>query len=86
MKTIYIDAALTNLQDASMLPSKKEKDSENGVRCMQISPCGKVLATGDRNGNLRYCTVAKCLQYLFIFNIVDFGWVIQWVIDFAINV
>ena len=53
LKTIYIDAALANLQDLSMVPSNKESDVKNGIRCMQISPNGDVIATGDRTGNLR---------------------------------
>ena len=53
LKIVYIDEELTNIQDTSMVPYGKETDGKNGVRCMQISGDGQLLATGDRSGNLR---------------------------------
>ncbi|XP_057317012.1 mitogen-activated protein kinase-binding protein 1-like isoform X2 [Hydractinia symbiolongicarpus] len=53
LKVVYIDEGLTHLQDTSMAPFSKDSDSKNGVRCMQISPDGQVIATGDRSGNIR---------------------------------
>uniref|UniRef100_A0A7M5WY06 MABP1/WDR62 second WD40 domain-containing protein n=1 Tax=Clytia hemisphaerica TaxID=252671 RepID=A0A7M5WY06_9CNID len=53
LKIVYIDEDLSNIQDTSMAPFGKDTDGKNGVRCMQISPDGQILATGDRSGNLR---------------------------------
>jgi len=53
LKIVYIDEDLSNIQDTSMAPFSRDTDSKNGVRCMQISPNGQLLATGDRSGNLR---------------------------------
>ena len=52
---MYIDEGYVNLRDTSMAPfGGKESDCKNGVRCMQISPDGQLIATGDRSGNLRF--------------------------------
>ena len=56
---MYIDEGLSNIQDTSMATFGKDSDGKNGVRCMQISPDGQILATGDRSGNLRYGTKTK---------------------------
>lgn len=64
LKIVYIDEGLSNIQDTSMAPFGKDSDSKNGVRCMQISPDGQVLATGDRSGNLRYEIISGILKHL----------------------
>ena len=35
---------------------------KNGVRCLRVNPDGQLLASGDRQGNIRY--VAICREYL----------------------
>ena len=32
-------------------------DIKTGIRCLQISPDGQLLAAGDRSGNLRYACI-----------------------------
>ena len=61
---MYIDEGLSNIQDTSMATFGKDSDGKNGVRCMQISPDGQVLATGDRSGNLRYGTKTNKKNFL----------------------
>ena len=50
---------MTYLKDLDLTISSAEKvdssyDGKNGVRSVRISPDGKHLASGDREGNIRY--------------------------------
>lgn len=60
-KIIYMDDSLTALLDTDcIISSNSEKadpqTSENrtGIRTMCVSPDGQHLASGDRNGTLRF--------------------------------
>ncbi|XP_065055978.1 mitogen-activated protein kinase-binding protein 1-like isoform X2 [Rhopilema esculentum] len=53
LKIIYTDEDLANIQDISSIPVTTSSDMKTGVRCLQISPDGQLLAAGDRSGNLR---------------------------------
>lgn len=56
---VYIDKNLTYLKDLDLTISSSEKndtsyDGKNGVRSLRVSPDGQHLASGDREGNIRY--------------------------------
>ncbi|KAF0297375.1 Mitogen-activated protein kinase-binding protein 1 [Amphibalanus amphitrite] len=59
LKILYIDPSLQYLKDVDQGSRENADktdpnyDCKNGVRCIKISPDGKQLASGDRQGNIR---------------------------------
>ncbi|XP_037079636.1 mitogen-activated protein kinase-binding protein 1-like [Pollicipes pollicipes] len=59
LKILYIDPSLQYLKDVDQGSRENSDktdpsyDCKNGVRCIKISPDGKQLASGDRQGNIR---------------------------------
>lgn len=54
---MYVDKELNFLKDMDITKGEKgdsaSYDGRNGVRSIRISPDGKHLASGDREGNIR---------------------------------
>ncbi|KAG8253575.1 mitogen-activated protein kinase binding protein 1 [Homalodisca vitripennis] len=57
LKVIYVDPDMNFLKDLDITKGEKgdsaSYDGRNGVRSIRISPDGKHLASGDREGNIR---------------------------------
>ncbi|CAG9861239.1 unnamed protein product [Phyllotreta striolata] len=63
LKVVYIDKDLSFIKDLDISGTTEKQentsyDGRNGVRCIRISPDGKHLASGDREGNIRIHDVA----------------------------
>ena len=55
-KILYFDPELTALKDSTVSlggDGKENYDQKTGIRCLNISPDGSHLASGDRVGNIR---------------------------------
>lgn len=72
LKVLYIDKKLTHLKDVELTNTSGDKqdgsgyDGKNGVRCVRISPDGRQLASGDREGNIRVHDVQTLRQLVMI--------------------
>ena len=68
LKILYIDSSLHYLKDVdqgtreNVDKTDPSYDCKNGVRCLKISPDGKQLASGDRQGNIRWVTASGTEQ------------------------